>query len=167
MSLPADLVKRKAASDEARAVLAAAMAAHQSLAADLAQAEASMRKAELKVSDCAVEILVVKGVLKAGTLKLAWKRLWDAFDELEALAGCWWPGVDAPRRTQLPAAAVQVLQATAQHDHRQFPGNSNSGLRQARERWRAWHAALCRDADAELPEFVDDGSSSAAVDSAA
>jgi hypothetical protein len=163
MSLPDDLVERKAASDEAQAVLAAAKAAHQSLVADVAQAEAANRKAELKVSGCAVEILVAKGMLKAGALKLAWGKVW----ELNALAGCWWPGAGAPRRTELPAAAIRPLQVTAQYDHRQFAGNFNSGLKRSGERWRAWHAALCRDADAEMPEIVHDGASSTAVDSAA
>lgn len=167
MSLPVDLVERKAASDEAQAVLAAAKAAHQSLVADVAQAEAATRKAELKVSECAAEVLVVKGVLEAAELKLAWQKLWNTFDELSALAGCWWPGAGAPRRTPLPAAAVRVLQSTAQYDHRQFAGNFNSGRKRAGERWRAWHAALCHDADAEMPEIVDDGATPAAVDSAA
>jgi hypothetical protein len=161
MSLPDDLVARRTMRDEAREHVAAAKAAHESLVADLGQAESAVRKANLRVSECAIEILVAEGAIQAAALKSAWKNLWDTFDELSALAGCWWPGNESPRPTRLPADAIQVLQATAQYDHRQHPGGSNAALKQAGERWRAWHERLCSDADAK---FVDDDASSGTVE---
>jgi hypothetical protein len=151
MRLPDDLAKRRQQREDARDVLAAAKAAHDSLAGELAQAETAMRKAEARVSEQAVAVLVEEANAQAAALKATWQTLWATVDALNALAASWLPGP-----VRLPPDVVATLQLLAGYDHRQFAGNFNTGLKRAGERWRAWHRALCNDADAEMPETVED-----------
>lgn len=70
--MPEDLVRRERARDEAASAVAAARAAHASLARELAAAERALERAEFKVSEAALEVLAA-GVIEPGR---ALTRIW-------------------------------------------------------------------------------------------
>jgi len=152
--LPDDLETRRRGRDEARDVLAAAKAAHDSLVADVAQAQKAFQRAERLVDEAAQAILAQQAVLLAANLKATWAGVWHLFDTLSALPGS---------SEQLPAEAVRILRMLPGIDHRQWAGGKNAALARAKERWKAWFAALLTDANAPVPDLVDDGASSAPV----
>ena len=154
MSLPDDLAKRRHGRDEARDVLAAAKAAHDSLVADVAQGQKALKRAERLVGDAAQAILNREAALLAANLKASWASVWHLFDTLSALPGS---------SQQLPADAVNILRMLPGIDHRQWAGGRNAALARAKERWKAWFEALLKDGAAPMPELVDDGVSSAPV----
>lgn len=157
LSLPPALLARERDRDESRATVLAARAAFQSLAVDREQAEKALKEAEQLASEAAHAILVEQAISQAAVLAAAWSSVWHLADQLSALRGL-------PLPTQLPDYAVRLQQLIASIDHRQFAGGRNAALKRAGERWRMWHVALLRDADAEPPQFADDGASSAAVE---
>lgn len=156
LALPNDLLKRERGRDEAASAAAAAQAAHTSLVAELETAQKVLQRAEDLVSEVAGAIISEEAIKQAAALKAAWGSVWHLVDTLNSLRG-------VPTSSPLPADAVRLLQLIAgRFDHRQFPGNFNVAVQQAGDRWRAWHRALCENADAEMPvpELVGDGASS-------
>ena len=154
MCLPDDLATRQTRRDEARDALNAAKAAHESLVADVAQAQKALQRAERLVDEAAQAILAQEAALLAANLKASWASVWHLFDTLSALPGS---------SEQLPAEAVRILRMLPGIDHRQWAGGKNPALARARERWKTWFAALLTDANAPVPDLVDDGVSSAPV----
>jgi hypothetical protein len=156
LALPSDLVRRERARDEAAAAVAAAKAAHASLAAELSQADNVLRRAELKVSETAGEVLVAEAAEQGRTLNDIWSDLWTTVDALNALR--------ASLHVKLPPDIIRTLQSFAAMDHRQFPGGRNEQLAKAIRRWRAYHSGLCKSADATQPDPINDGVSSTVIE---
>jgi hypothetical protein len=161
MNLPAVLIKRKAARDEALEHVAAIKVAHESLVVDLGHAQNALRRAEQHVCESATAILVEEGAVIAAALRAAWNSVWASYDELNALSGCWLPFAEGSRPPRLPADLVSTLQFIAALDHRQHPGGKNVAFNRASQHWRRWHETLCKDVDAAKRESGDDSSSSA------
>jgi hypothetical protein len=158
LDLPADLVHCRAARDEAREHFAANKAAVEGLKGDLAIAEKAFDRAKRNVSECASSVIAAHAAEQAAVLRAAWSNVWHLTDVLNALRGAW-----LPTRAELPPDAVRLLQLIAGIDFRQWAGGKNNALVRAGERWKGWHAALCRNPDAPMPESADDGVSSAAI----
>jgi hypothetical protein len=155
LALPDDLVRRERARDEAASAVAAAKAAHASLAGELAAAERALQRAEFKVSETAYEVLA-GGVIEPGrALTRIWTDLWGTIDILNALR--------ASLRVKLPPEIVRTLDSFSAMDHRQFPGNRNEQLSRAVQHWRSYHAALCECADATQPDLNNESVSSAVI----
>ena len=158
LALPAELLKRERARDEAASAVAAARAAHGSLVSELAEAQAALRKAETTVSELAGQVLIVETAEQGGALTAIWNDLWATIDALNALRST---GV------QLPREVVRTLQSFEGMDHRQFPGNRNEQLVRAIQYWKAYRNALCASADATQPNPLDGGVTPAATERAA
>jgi hypothetical protein len=156
LALPEDLVRRERARDEAASAVAAAKAAHASLASELAAAENVVRKAESKVSEMAAEILVAVAAEPGRALTELWNVLWGTIDALNALR--------ASLLVKLPPEIIHTLQSFEAMDHRQFPGGRNEQLARAIQHWKAYHSGLCKNADAAEPNPINDGVSSAVVE---
>jgi len=156
--LPAELLKRERARDEALASVAAAKAAHGSLVGEFAEAQAVLRKAESKVSELADQVLVAEIAEQGSALTAIWNDLWATIDALNALRST---GV------QLPREVIRTLQSFEGMDHRQFPGNRNEQLVRAVQHWKAYRNALCQSADATQPNPIDGGVTLAAAERAA
>jgi hypothetical protein len=156
LALPADLLKRERGRNEAASAVAAAKAAHASLAGELAAAESAFRKAELKVSETAGEVLVAEAAERGRTLTDIWNDLWATIDALNALR--------VSLHVKLPPQITRTLQSFAAMDHRQFPGGRNEQLAKAVQYWKAYRNALCKSADATQPDPINDGVSSAVVE---
>jgi hypothetical protein len=150
MALPAPLIAKERARDEARGAVAAAKAAHESLVTDLEQAEKVLRQAEAEVGALAAEILSAEGIEIAAALRVAWSSVWQKMDQLGALTSSWLPDAQGLRPARLPPDVVALMQGVAAFDHRQFPGGRNPSLLKAGANWRRWFAALCTDPDAQL-----------------
>jgi hypothetical protein len=155
LKLPVDLVEARKARDEAAEQVTAAKFALKRLSDDLARAQRALQLAERSVNEAAQTILVQEAILQAAALKAAWSNVWHLYDTLIALPGS---------SQQLPADAVRILRLMPGIDHRQFVGGRNPALARAKEGWKAWVEALSKNADAPMPELVDDGASSAAVE---
>jgi hypothetical protein len=158
LNLPDELVRRSRARDDAAATVAATQAAHASLSGELAAAEVALHKAESKVSEKASEVLVAGAAEPGRALTDIWGELWATIDALNALR--------LGLRVKLPADIVRTLQSFESMDHRQHPGGRNQQLSSAAQHWKAYHAALCADANATAPDSIDGGdgnASSAAV----
>jgi hypothetical protein len=155
LALPAELLKRERARDEAASALAAARAAHSSLVGELAEAQASLRKTETKVSELAGQVLIVETAEQGSALTTIWNDLWATIDALNALRST---GV------QLPREVVRTLQSFEGMDHRQFPGNRNEQLVRAIQHWKVYRNALCQCADATEPNPIDGGVTPAAAE---
>jgi hypothetical protein len=150
MTLPASLLARERGRDEARAAVAAAKLAHESLAADLERTEKAHARADQEARAVAAEILVEEGIKVAASLRAAWSTVWRQMDELSALSTTWLPHAAGLRPARLPPDVVGLMQLIASFDHRQFPGGRNAGLAAFGAAWRRWHAALCADAEAQF-----------------
>jgi hypothetical protein len=155
LKLPSNLTEARKARDEAAEQVTAANLALKNLGADLAEARRALQWAEQSVSETAQAVLAEEAILQATVLKAAWSNVWHYFDLLTAL-----PGITQ----QLPGDAARILRLIPGIDHRQFVGGRNPALARAREGWKAWLDALLMDADAPMPELVDDGVSSAPVE---
>jgi hypothetical protein len=151
MSLPDVLVKRRTARDEAREHVAATKVAHESLVSDLGHAQNALRQAEQHVSDAATAVLVEEGVAVAAALRAALENVWQSYDVLNALAGCWLAYAQGSHPIRLPSDAVRTLQFITALDHRQHPGGTNVAFNRATQQWRNWHKMLCKDSDATMP----------------
>jgi hypothetical protein len=157
LALPADLVRRERARDEAASAVAAAKAAHASLASELTAAKSALRKAELKVSETAGEVLVAKAAEQGRILTDVWTDLWAKIDALNALR--------ASLHIRLPPEIIHTLQSFEAMDHRQFPGGRNERLGKAIQHWRTYHSDLCKSADATQSDHpINDGESSAVIE---
>jgi hypothetical protein len=155
LALPADLLKRERARDEAASAVAAARAAHGSLVGEFAEAQAALRKAESKVSELADQVLVAEIAEQGSALMAIWNDLWATIDALNGLRSA---GV------QLPRQVILTLQSFGGMDHRQFPGNRNPQLARAVQHWKAYRDALCQSADATQPNPIDGGVTPAAAE---
>jgi hypothetical protein len=156
LSLPDDLVRRSRARDDAAATVAATQAAYASLSGELATAEVALHKAEAKVSEKASAVLVAGAAEPGRNLNAIWNELWATIDALNALR--------LALRVKLPADIVRTLQSFEAMDHRGFPGGRNAALATAAQHWKAYHAALCADAEAQAPTSHDgDGNASSAA----
>jgi hypothetical protein len=156
MNLPDVLIKRRAARDEALERFAATKVAHESMVVDLEHAQSALRRAEQDVSEAATAILVDEGVVTAAALRAAWNSVWNNYDELNALAGCWLPHAEGSRPPLLPANLVSIIQLIGALDHRQHPGGTNVAYNRATQQWRIWHETLRKDANAGKPDAGDD-----------
>jgi hypothetical protein len=154
LKLPVDLIEARRTRDEAAEQVAAAKFALKNLATDLAQARTALQQAERRVTEAARAILVEEATLQAAALIAAWSNVWHLYDVLAVLPGS---------NQQLPAAAVQILKLLPGIDHRQFAGGRNPARARAKETWERSLGALRDNAEAPMPEFVDDRSSSAPV----
>ncbi len=154
LKLPAELVERRVARTEALEHVVANKVAHASLVRELEAAQKALQRAEHRVSEAAGAILREEAIEQAAALRAAWADVWRLADALNALRSV---------PLSLPPDAVHFLELVAAFDHRQFPGNFNSALKRAGERWRLWHKSLCDDPDAPKPELSDDDASSAVV----
>jgi hypothetical protein len=146
LSLPTDLLKRERARDETAAEVAAAKVAHASLVGELAEAQASLRKAESRVSELAGHVLAVEMSEQGTSLTAIWNDLWATVDSLKGLS---LSGV------QLPREVIRTLQGFEAMDHRQFAGNHNTQLARAVLYWKAYRHALCKGANATEPRPID------------
>jgi hypothetical protein len=152
LALPADLLNKERARDEAASEVAAAKAAHQSLIGELADVQSALRNAERNVSELAGRVLIAETAEAGSALTEIWHDLWETVDSLKGLASL----------VQLPREVAQTLQSFDAMDHRQWPGNHNTQRAQAASHWGAYRLALCTSADATKP--FDDGSTPAAVE---
>jgi hypothetical protein len=110
LALPEELVRRERARDEAASAVAAAQAAHSSLARELAAAERALQSAEFKVSETAREVLAA-GVIEPGrALTRIWSDLWGTIDLLN--------GLRASLRVKLPPEIIRTLDGFASMDYR-------------------------------------------------
>jgi hypothetical protein len=100
--LPADLLRRKRARDEAASEVAAARAAHRSLVGEFAEAQATVRRAESEVIELAGEVFVAETAEQGTTLAAAWTTLWATVDCLNGLSSS---GV------RLPLGVIRSLQS--------------------------------------------------------
>jgi hypothetical protein len=100
LTLPDDLLNRRAARDQALQEVAANKVAHNSLVADVSAAQKDFRRAEECVNEAANSILFEKARSQAAVLKAAWSNVWHLFDALgsfkpagvsERLANDWSP----------------------------------------------------------------------------
>jgi hypothetical protein len=156
LSLPEELLRRSRDRDDAASAVAAVQAAHASLAGELAAAESALHKAESKVSEKASEVLAAGAAEPGRALTEIWNEMWSTIDALNALR--------LALRVKVPADIVRTLQSFEAMDHRQFPGGRNAALATAAQHWKAYHAALCADADATAPDSIDgDGDASSAA----
>jgi L-lactate utilization protein LutC len=156
LKLPADLAEARKARDEATEQVAAAQCALKNLGTKMIEARNVLQRAERLVGEAAQVVLVEEATFQAVALIAAWSNVWHLYDTLVALPG--------PSQ-QLPADAVRILRLIPGIDHRQFPGpgGRNPALARAKGGWKTWFDALLQDADAPMPELVDDGASSAPV----
>jgi len=88
--------------DKARAHVTAAKAAHESLVADLSQAESVVQKAGEKVVTAAIGVLVAEGVRRATALQTALNDVWWQDDRLSARADCYLRYAESSRPIKLP-----------------------------------------------------------------
>jgi len=156
LALPDDLVRRERARDEAASAAAAANAAHASLASELTQAKSALRKAELKVSETAGQVLVAEAAERGRSLSDLWNGLWSTIDELNALR--------SSPHVKLPNDIIRTLQSFAAMDYRQFAGGRNQQLARADQHWRLYYVALCKSADATPPDPINDSVASVVVE---
>jgi hypothetical protein len=161
MSLPDVLVKCRTARNEACEHIAATKVAYESLVSDLGNAQNASRQAEQHVSDAATAVLVEEGVAVAATLRAAFENVWQSYDVLNALAGCWLAYAQGSQPIRLPSDTLRTLQFITALDHRQHPGGANVAFNRATQQWRNWHKMLCMDSDAVKPEVGDNSSLSA------
>ena len=145
LALPPELLKRECAREEAIASLAAAKAAHSSLARELAETQAVLSDAESKVWELAGKVLIAEIAEQGSALMTIWSDLWATIDELTALRST----------VQLPREVVQTLNSFSGLDHRQFPGGRNPQLARSVQHWKAYREALCKSADAAESEPID------------
>ncbi len=148
--LPGDLVARRAIRDQAREHVTAAKAAHDSLAADLTQAESAVREASAKVVVAAIDVLIAQGVEQASALTGALNDVLQQYDRLRALADCRLDYAENSHPIKLPTDIVTILQNVAAFDGRQFSGERNHAAAHAGELWSRWFEALLTDADAKV-----------------
>jgi hypothetical protein len=153
LALPADLLNKERARDEAASEAAAAKAAHQSLVGEFAEAQSALRNAERNVSDLAGQVLIAETAEGGIALTAIWAELWETVDSLKALSSS---GVKLPQEVASTLVSFDGL------DHRQFAGGDNAQLRRAISYWKAYRDALCASADATKP--IDDGLTPAAVE---
>ncbi len=147
LKLPAELVERRAARDEAREHVVANEVAHASLVRELEAAQKALQRAEHRVSEAVALILQAEANRLAGALQTAWNAVWMLHDVLAVLP------------VPLPRDAVDVVQQIGRFDYRQFSGGRNQALARAGEDWRTWQKLLCEDADAHPLKFNDSASS--------
>jgi hypothetical protein len=155
LALPDDLVRRERARDEAASAVAAAKAAHASLAGELAAAEKALHRAEFKVSEAANHVLVAGAIEPGGALTRIWSDLWATIDMLN--------GLRASLHVKLPPDIVRTLESFGAMDHRMFAGGRNDQLTRAGQHWRSYHTALCKCADATQPDLTNERVSSAVI----
>jgi hypothetical protein len=152
MTLPGEMVARRAARDDAREILAASKAAHDGLLRELETARVGLQKAESLVN------LAVRAVMQEQTNALAlqldrlWHDLWFAADQLNARASEWLPGTNGPRPLEVPYAATEILRMVKHADFRELVGGRNLGRERMGAEFRSWHAALLNDAAAPAPD---------------
>ena len=108
--LPDDLAARRQQRNEASEVVAGAAAAHQGLAAELADAQTTLGAAEKMVADCASKIISEKAGALATELQTLWSRIWSLADEISAMGAF----------TQLPPNALSTINEFAARDFRQL-----------------------------------------------
>lgn len=149
MSLPHDLIERRAARDEARDHVAATKAVVDALMSELQAAESVLGRAEFAVSTAARNVVIEEAGKLGEQLSDLWTRVWVAADQLQAIAGLWLPNPPAgPKTITLPWSIIEILNAMARADFRQFPAGQNPHRERAGDAWRQWYGALCLDAEA-------------------
>jgi hypothetical protein len=144
LALPEELVRRERARDEAASAVAAAKAAHTSLAGEFAASESALRKAESRVSELAGAVLVAETAELGSALTTIWNDLWSTIDNLNALRSA--------LRVTLPPEIIRTLHTFETMDHRMFAGGRNPQSALASQYWKAFHKTLCNSADATEPE---------------
>ena len=149
LALPADLLNKERARDEAASEVAAAKAAHKSLVGEFAETQSALRNAERNVVELAGQVLIAETAEGGIALTAIWADLWETVDSLKGLASL----------VQLPREVAQTLESFDAMDHRQWPGNRNTQRVQAASHWRAYRLALCTSADATEPKPIDGASS--------
>ena len=150
LDLPDNLVARRTMRDEARKQVATATATHESLVADLSQAESAVRQATQKVANAAIDVLIAEGVKRATALKAAWNEVWRQYDQLCALTNCQLHCAEASFPIILPPDIVTLLQTIAALDDRELADGRNDAAASAGEVWCRWFETLLTDAEAEV-----------------
>lgn len=145
--LPDEIVLRRVKRDEARDHLAAAKAAHDDLAADVARAENALGQANEKVAVAAIGVLVAGAVQQADVLSKVWEDVLQNYDRLRALADCRLQYGGGLHPISLPVNVTAVLKTLGQvHE-----SGSSQRAAQAGELWCRWFKALLDDPDAAEP----------------
>jgi len=148
--LPGDIIARRAIRDQAREHVTAAKIAHDSLVADLIQAESAVREAGAKVAVAAINVVIAQGVEQASALTGALNDVLQQYDRLRALADCQLNYAENSHPIKLPTDIVTILQTVAAFDRRQSPGERNHAAAHAGELWSRWFEALLTDPDAKV-----------------
>jgi hypothetical protein len=155
--LPDELTARRRARDVARDMLAAAKAALQNLSEGLKAADTELSRAESRVTDAAIEILLAKALAAMPSPMRVWSELWAMIDSWSALSTI----------VRLPVGMTREIQFFATQDHRQFVGGRNIGKAQALAHWRAALDVLRADPDAEVEALAADNNAASAAEHAA
>lgn len=145
--LPDDIALRRTKRDEARDQLEAAKAAHDGLAADVAQAESALGQANEKIAVAAIGVLVAGAVRQADVVTKLWEDLLQTSDRLRALADCRLQYGGGLHPISLPANITDALKTPGQVQE----GGSSQRAAQAGELWCRWFKALLDDPDAAEP----------------
>ena len=144
-TLPATLEAERQVKADADAQAAAAQAAVDGLASELAAAEARGQAAQATLADAACGVMIAEASAWAAELAEVKARAYLLQVELEAMAESWLPGT-RPGPLRITPAVIAAL-------NWQPPGHiiSVSPIAEARARHMAYHAALTSDAGAASP----------------
>jgi hypothetical protein len=156
--LPRELSNKQRAQAELAAHAAAVRSTRAALAEELVQADSELAAAHAAVGQAALGVLVAEACRLSDRMGASRERACALYDRLHALASCWLTRRDGrPGPTRLPLEVLDQMRLTeviAESEvHRRsaavrIPGTPDP----IKEKWEQAHAALCEDADAELPD---------------